>query len=339
MPSTTAAWLVGKAKPLVVKEADCPAPADNEVIIEVKSIALNPCDWAVQMLGTQLFPDLTYPSVNGEDVAGDISAVGSCVKRFRVGDRVVGLAKAAFQKHTVVHEHLAALIPASMSYEEASVIPLGLSTAAVGLFHKGYLGLDLPISPGRKPNGEVLLITGGSTSVGSNAVQMAVAAGYEVYSTSSPKNFDYVKSLGATHVFDYNSVSLASEVTQAFKGKTTAGALAIGGIDPSVYTFLVETCAAALHSASGSKFIALTMVPPEKIPLGIDTKFVLAPLLYQDQQLGDSIWGKYLPAALEDGSFKPSPPSEVVGHDLKAIQSAIGKLLGPRSHTKLVVNV
>lgn len=339
MPFTTAAWLVGQAKPLEVKDTDYPTPAHNEVVIEVKSIALNPCDWAVQMLGTQLFPDLTYPSVNGEDVAGDIAAVGTSVTRFKVGDRVVGPAKTAFQKHTVVHEHLATPIPASMSYEDASVIPLGLTTAAIGLFHKDYLDLDLPTSPARKPNGKVLLITGGSTSVGSNAVQMAVAAGYEVYSTSSPKNFDYVKDLGAACVFDYNSASLAPEVAEAFAGKTTAGALAIGGIDPSIYAALVETCAAALHSASGSRYIALTMAPPEEIPSGIDTKFVFAPLLYQDQQLGDSIWGKYLPAALETGSFEPSLPPEVVGHDLEAIQSAIGKLLGPRAHTKLVVTL
>lgn len=339
MPSNTAAWLVGPGKPLEVKEADYPTPADNQIVIDVKSIALNPCDWAFEMLGTQIFPDLTYPSIVGEDVAGDVVALGSSVTRFKVGDRVTGMAKAAFQKYPAVCEHMACPIPASMSYEDASVVPLGLTTALIGLFHKDYLALDLPTSPSRKSNGKLLLITGGSTSVGSNAVQMGVAAGYQVYTTSSPKNFDYVKKLGATHVFDYNSTSLNSDVAAAFKGKTTAGALAIGGIDPKAYEALLESCAAALTSASGSKFVALTMAPPEKIPPGIETKFVLAPALYEEKQLGYDVWGKYLPAALAASFFKPAPPPEVVGHGLEAIQTGIEKIVGARSHTKLVVTV
>ena len=64
--------------------------------------------------------------------------------------------------------------------------------------------------------------------VGGNAIQLAVAAGYSIVSTSSPKNFAYVKSLGATHVFDYNSKRVARDIVTTLKGKYVVGALSIG---------------------------------------------------------------------------------------------------------------
>ena len=158
--------------------------------------------------------------------------VGSSVSRFAKGDRVLGHAVGmasqrdcdnAFQKYTVVLEHMASPIPSSLSFEHAAVLPLGLSTAAVGLFQKEYLKLQYP-SVHPKPTGKTLLVWGGASSVGSNAIQLAVAAGYEVITTASPKNFDYVKKLGASQVLDYHSKSIADELVDIFKGKTIAGA-------------------------------------------------------------------------------------------------------------------
>ncbi len=87
---------------------------------------------------------------------------------------------------------MAAPIPHTMSYEAAAVLPLALST---GLFQTDQLALQYP-SATPKPTGQTVLVWGGSTSVGSNAIQLAVAAGYEVITTSSPRNFDYVTKLG-----------------------------------------------------------------------------------------------------------------------------------------------
>jgi NADPH:quinone reductase-like Zn-dependent oxidoreductase len=79
-----------------------------------------------------------------------------------------------------------------MSYEDAVVIPLGLATAAAGLFDKTQLGLQLPQAPACPATGKTAVVWGGSTSVGCIAIQLAVAAGYEVFTTASPKNFDYM---------------------------------------------------------------------------------------------------------------------------------------------------
>lgn len=63
--------------------------------------------------------------------------------------------------------------------------------------------------------GQTVVVWGGSTSVGSNAVQLAVAAGYEVVTTASPRNFDHVRALGASAVFDYNSSTVVQDIIGA----------------------------------------------------------------------------------------------------------------------------
>lgn len=99
-------------------------------------MAINPCDWALQKLGPALFPCIKYPAITGEDVAGEVTGIGSGVTKFKVGDRVLGHATSAFQHYPVIKERMASLLPDSVSYESASVIPLALSTSIVCLFHK-----------------------------------------------------------------------------------------------------------------------------------------------------------------------------------------------------------
>lgn len=84
--------------------------------------------------------------------------------------------------------------------------------------------LQLP-STSPKPTGKTLLVWGGSTSVGGSAIQLAVAFGYVVFTIASPKNFKYVKGLGAKQVFDYRSKTVVKDTIQAFEGKATAGSV------------------------------------------------------------------------------------------------------------------
>jgi hypothetical protein len=129
--------------------------------------------------------------VIGSDSAGTVVSIGSGISRFKIGDRVVGQARGilknrnssaegAFQSYTVLSEDMTSQIPDDLSFESAAVLPLGLSTAVSGLFLQDQLGLQLPTAPAKAPTGKTALIWGGSTSVGSNAIQLAVAAGYEV---------------------------------------------------------------------------------------------------------------------------------------------------------------
>ena len=240
MPSNTAAWLTAaKAHPLEIKSALYTVPHENEIVIKNGAVAINPVDWMKQDDGGLLFSWIKFPFVLGIDCAGEVVDVGHAVTRFKAGDRVVGHANgieqkfnnsaySAFQNYTVLLDHMASPIPSTMSYESAAVLPLGLSTAACGLFQEDQLALQYPSVPPPKPTGKTLLVWGGTTSVGSNAIQLTVAAGYEVITTASPMNFDYVKRLGACEVFDYNSKTVVEDLIRAFKNKTIAGAMSIG---------------------------------------------------------------------------------------------------------------
>src|SRR5271157_5499677 len=147
MPSNTAAWLPAKHAKLEVKSAPYTSPRENEIVVRNHAVAINPVDWAKQSIGDFMFSWIKYPFVLGMDLAGEVVEIGKAVSRFKVGDRVLGHAvgmdrkrntpaEGAFQAYTVVLAHMAAPIPSAMSYESAAVLPLGLSTAACGLFRK-----------------------------------------------------------------------------------------------------------------------------------------------------------------------------------------------------------
>ena len=179
MPDNNALWLNAKRAPFTVGPAPYTAPRADETVVRARAVAVNPFDRALQCLGDQFTPWVAYPFVVGTDVAGEVVEVGAGVARFRVGDRVVGFAagthkgrnraaEGAFQTYVVLLAHMAAPIPDAMRFEDAAVLPLGLSTAACGLFQNDFLGLNAP-SAAPTPTGKTLLVWGGSTSVGNNA--------------------------------------------------------------------------------------------------------------------------------------------------------------------------
>ncbi|KAF5659116.1 oxidoreductase zinc-binding dehydrogenase family superfamily [Fusarium circinatum] len=337
MTSNNAAYLVAEKAPLEVKPALYPEPKDDEIIIENHAVALNPVDSAQQRLGPSIFPWLKFPAILGCDVAGRITAVGSGITKHKVGDRVIGSNMGTFQEYVPVKEHLCAKLPDNIGFEEAAVLPLCLSVAVKALFHPDYLALDLP-TPETKANGKFILIWGGSTSVGCNIIQLAKAAGFEVITTASPKNFDYLKKLGASQTFDYTSPTIKEDLLAAVKGKAVAGAIANGGLDVSVYPSIVDTCAAvALSSPDNCKLVPLTMVSRFPVPDGVETKFVVP--LATDKDLASWIFNDYISEALASGSFVPAPGAEVVGHGLGSLQSALDTLDSGVSAKKIVVTM
>jgi NADPH:quinone reductase-like Zn-dependent oxidoreductase len=268
-PHNEAAWLPAeKVRPLQVGPAPYTPAGPGQLVVQNAAVAINPVQCYKQLLGNALLSYIRYPCILGGDVAGTVVEVGPGVQRFRPGDRVVAAALAiaeasndpaegAFQHYTVVREHMAAPLPANIPFERACVLPLALSTAAYGLFHNEFLALDMPTTTTVTRNDSdrrTVLITGGASSVGANAVQLAAAAGYDVVSTSSPKNFAYVKTLGAREVLDYHSDKLVEGLLAAVHGRVLAGAYAIGEGS-------VEACAAVLgrHEEVEKKLVASAM--------------------------------------------------------------------------------
>jgi len=95
-------------------------------------------------------------------------------------------------------------------------------------------------------------------TVGSDGIQLGVAAGHEVVTTCSPYNFEYVKKLGARYAFDYSSPTVIPDIIEVFKGKVSAGAVAIGNFaSPGNGTAAAEACLEIVSKSEGAKFVAL----------------------------------------------------------------------------------
>lgn len=338
--SNSAAWLTAaKARPFEVKAATAYTPEDHEILVENRAVAINPVDGSLQAFA---WWPMEYPTILGQDVAGEVVAVGSAVTRFKNGDRVLGHALGmatkriqdnAFQSHTILADHMAAALPDSVAFQNAAVIPLGLSTAACGLFQQApFLQLQLPTHPAQKPNGQTVLIWGGSSSVGSNAIQLAHAAGYDVITTASSKNFDYVKKLGASAVYDYSSASIKEDLVKALEKTEIAGVLdCIGGES-------LQVSVDVLQQIAYKGAIATTKGGVDNPPDGISIKRIFGTTL-KDNAVGEAIYVDYLPKALASTAFVPAPSPEIVGKGLEHVQEAVDKIMRGVSATKLVVTL
>lgn len=363
MPNNLAAWIETKKAKLTIKSAPYTRPREDEIVVKNMAIAINPIDWIIQIAPAS-FNWIRYPFILGSDLAGEVVEIGKNVTRFTLGDRVIAHAvgtdkdcntptQGAFQQYTVVLARMTANIPKSLLYENAVVLPLAISTAACGLFQQDHLALNHP-SLNVIPTGKTLLIWGGSTSVGSNAIQLAKAAGYEVITTASPRNFDYVKKLGASQVFDYKSPSVIQDIISVIKDKDFAGALAIG-------TGSAKPCMSVAHASKGNKFVSIAS-PPVSLANGLTLKimanFIAAMISQQfiarskhiktktiygttlkNNEVSRLIYEDYLPKALAQGRYIAAPEAHVIGKGLKFVQSGLATQRKGVSAKKIVITM
>jgi len=206
-----AAFLNQTGDPDTIQFGDLPdpEPADNQLLIEVKAVAVNPIDTYIR--AGMIAMDLPSPYVPGCDFAGVVKACGPGVTQFQVGDRVWGSnqglfgSQGSFSELAVVSEQWAYPIPESVSFEQAAAGALVSITAALGLFHHSRLA-----------QGETLFINGGSGGVGSVVVQMAKAIGTRVITTAgSDQKADYCRQIGADVVFDYREADMDDKLQSA----------------------------------------------------------------------------------------------------------------------------
>jgi NADPH:quinone reductase-like Zn-dependent oxidoreductase len=189
----------GPPKVLQLKEEEKPIPKDNEVLVKVHAASINYIDWQV-LTGESFFLRLTTGGLRkpkhkilGDDVAGQVEAIGSNVKQFQPGDEVFGISNfGGFAEYCCVKEDLLVLKPARMSFEQAAAIPEASIPALLGLRDKGQI-----------QSGQKVLINGASGGVGTFAVQIAKSFGAEVTGVCSARKMDMVRSIGADHVIDY----------------------------------------------------------------------------------------------------------------------------------------
>jgi len=178
-----------------LKSVEKPVPNDNQVLIKVQAASLNAFDSYVirdSWLGRLIF-GLRKPRDTrlGQDVAGQVEAVGKNVTHFKPGDEVFGISRGALAEYACTLERALAAKPPNVSFEQAASLPLAGLTALQGL------------REGKIQAGQKVLINGATGGVGSFAVQIAKSLGAEVTAVCSTRNVDLVRSIGADHVIDY----------------------------------------------------------------------------------------------------------------------------------------
>jgi NADPH:quinone reductase-like Zn-dependent oxidoreductase len=346
-PENLALWLPKRGRKFATGPAPYTRPGANELVVRTRAIGLNLVDGIPGFAYRLVLPWLTFPAVVGGDVAGEVVAVGPGVDGFAVGDRVLGhalglersqnrAAEGAFQHYVVLMAHMVSPIPESLSFQQAAVLPLQLSTAASGMFQHDGLGLALPTAD-PADRGETVLVWGGSTGVGSNAIQLARNAGYRVVATASPRNFDYLHSLGADAAIDRNSPKAVDELVAAIGEGPLAGSLAIGnGSLPKVMR--VAARAPGTKRVSSAAPGLVTRILALRAPRGVQVSGIWGGSL-KDNEVGPAIYADFLPTALAAGAYRAEPQAEVVGHGLEAIPAGLRRLRDGVSAKKLVVTV
>ncbi|MDC5803948.1 NADP-dependent oxidoreductase [Vibrio europaeus] len=194
---------------LVTQTSPIPQPQAGEVLVKVHFSGVNPIDvktraglgWAASENKDNL------PWVPGYDISGQVASLGETSERFSVGDNVAGfvgfpLIGGGYSQYICVPENALSLVPDSVTLEAAAALPLAGQTAVQALDKAGV------------HEGERVLILAGAGGVGHLAIQVAVAAKAEVFTTCSEANLDYMATLGA-HAVNYQFAPVSERVEEA----------------------------------------------------------------------------------------------------------------------------
>jgi NADPH:quinone reductase-like Zn-dependent oxidoreductase len=178
-------------------DVEKPAPADNELLVQVYSSSVNAADYRMLQMG---FPP--KKKIFGADVAGVVEAVGNNVKDFKPGDSVIGelsdVGFGGFAEYVCASEKAFVHKPEELSFEYAASLPLAATTALQAIRNSGKAGKDSQV-----------LIIGSSGGVGNYAIQIAKYYGAIVTGVCSARNEEQTRLMGADHVVDYKKVKLS----------------------------------------------------------------------------------------------------------------------------------
>jgi NADPH2:quinone reductase len=182
-----------------------PQPGSGEVLVKVAAAGINRPDVLQRMGGYAPPPGAS--DIPGLEIAGTVVALGDGVSRFRLGDQLCGLvAGGGYAEYATVHESNALPVPAGLSLTEAAAIPETYFTVWTNVFQRGRLQA-----------GESLMIHGGTSGIGTTAIQLAKAFGATVIATAgSAEKCQACRDLGADHAINYRSedfVALSREAT------------------------------------------------------------------------------------------------------------------------------
>jgi len=196
--------------PYQLQDIKKPVAGDDEVLVKIMASGINPLDLKIQA-GQAAHAKAVLPAILGIDMAGIVEAIGDGVTGFKVGDEVYGMTggiagvQGSLAQYAAVDADLLALKPTNLTMKEAASLPLIFITAWEGLVDRAKVNKD-----------KTVLIHGGAGGVGHIAIQIAKAFGAKVFATVNPKDFNLIRSYGATPI-DYN-IAVEEYVQQYTQG-------------------------------------------------------------------------------------------------------------------------
>ena len=211
---------------VVAVAPDSPRPhaGGGKVLVEVHAASLNPADSAIRAGYMQQMAPLAFPATLGIDIAGIVVEADPAAPQLKAGDRVFGTASAlgggsgAFAEYAAAPAASLAKAPAKLSFLEAASLPIAGVSA--------LMAIEEVLKPG---TGSTILITGGSGGIGSIAIPLAKSRGARVIATCRGSAIDYVKSLGADQVIDFEAGAAPGNLRDIDAVFDTAGGAAYTG--------------------------------------------------------------------------------------------------------------
>jgi NADPH:quinone reductase-like Zn-dependent oxidoreductase len=200
----------GSPDVLHLTELAKPTPTDDQILIKIHAVSINGSD-KENLIGKPLYSRIGGPlrpgnQILGSDIAGRVEVVGKNNTEFEPGDEVFGEIPGyhgGFAEYVCTHGKTMMRKPASLTFEQAAAIPQGGVIALQGIRDKGQ------VQPGQK-----VLINGAGGSAGSFAIQLAKLHGAEVTGVDNINKLDFMRSLGADQVIDYNQENFTTSGKQ-----------------------------------------------------------------------------------------------------------------------------
>jgi len=304
--------LLKYAGQLVFTDVPIPTIARDEILVKIKSTAVNHVD-LVKASGTvrQILP-IELPWIPGHEFSGVVEQTGSEVAAGARGDEVFGVSGmgGAYAEYLAVKPAAIATKPSTLSFEEAASVPVAAQTAWQGIFTHGHL-----------EKGQTILIHGGAGAVGAYAVQLASHAGATVIATARGDDEAYLNSIGASRVVDYRE----AQFEEVLREKVDVVFDLIGG-DTQRRSFLVIK--------EGGHLVSATQPVSPEVAASHHVSGEMMRLASSGEELGR------IARLLEEGTIRPDVASVYALEDAaEAWNDMAGNRSKHRSHGKIVLRV
>ncbi|KAF5537740.1 zinc-binding alcohol dehydrogenase domain-containing protein [Fusarium mexicanum] len=325
--------------PLEVRPLDTPTPGPGDILVKNELISINPVE--VSITKNDLFKS-KYPCVIGTSFGGQVIAVGEGVSDFKVGDKVAAYASptngdnfAAYQAYPLAKVDMTILVPEGVDL----AVPVSMNgnlTTVVGMISATAGVLKPDIENEVASTGKKILIYGGTSNLGSLAVQYVRRAGYNVVTTTSPKNKAFVETLGADKIIDHSQDRDA--LVKAFIAEGPYDIVVDTISYPNTVSILADVLAA---QGGGTVHATLPAFGPETLPEGVVRHFTSWPfVLHQEGNEHFTRWAfhEFFAKGIASGKLVPTQIERVSG-GFEAINSALDILQKGVSNSKVVVEL